>query len=189
MGVQLRQSVTVEAGHIARAPRSRTRFWLEFLARRILRLSILLFGVALVAFALAKFSPINPVDAYLGPSVIHVSPEQRELIAQRSADYSAFAGHRRTIPTVNQLLLFLSRTFCFGAANVLEKAPRLRKQPMDKVVVAALFELMRFWHDRYLGFEQFLSPDQLHMNDWSYGCLADALAYAIGHPLLPKSRK
>jgi hypothetical protein len=83
MGVQLRQSVTVEAGHIARAPRSRTRFWLEFLARRILRLSILLFGVALVAFALAKFSPINPVDAYLGPSVIQVSPEQRELIAQR----------------------------------------------------------------------------------------------------------
>lgn len=41
------------------------------------------------------------------------------------------------------------------------------------------FELMRFWHDEHLGFEQFLSPDQLHMNDWSYGCLAQALARAI----------
>jgi acyl-CoA thioesterase I len=48
------------------------------------------------------------------------------------------------------------------------------------------FELMRFWHDKQLGFEQFLSPDQLHMNDWSYGCLADALAYAIVRSLLPK---
>ena len=48
------------------------------------------------------------------------------------------------------------------------------------------FELMRFWHDKHLGFEQFLSPDQFHMNDWSYGCLADALAYAIVSSLLPK---
>jgi len=48
------------------------------------------------------------------------------------------------------------------------------------------FELMRFWHDKHLGFEQFLSPDQLHMNDWSYGCLANALASAIVRSLLPK---
>jgi acyl-CoA thioesterase I len=48
------------------------------------------------------------------------------------------------------------------------------------------FELMRFWHDNRLGFEQFLSPDQLHMNDWSYRCLADALAYAIVRSLVPK---
>jgi acyl-CoA thioesterase I len=47
------------------------------------------------------------------------------------------------------------------------------------------FELMRFWHDKHLGFEQFLSPDQLHMNDWSYGCLADALAYAIVRSIGP----
>ena len=41
------------------------------------------------------------------------------------------------------------------------------------------FELMRFWHERHLGYEQFLDPDQLHMNDWSYGCLANALATAM----------
>src|SRR3954451_10663259 len=41
------------------------------------------------------------------------------------------------------------------------------------------FELMRFWHEQHLGFGQFLSPHELHMNDWSYDCLAHALAYAI----------
>jgi len=47
------------------------------------------------------------------------------------------------------------------------------------------FQLMRFWHDRRLGFDQFLSPDQLHMNDWSYGCLANALAVAIVRAVRP----
>jgi peptide/nickel transport system permease protein len=43
----------------------------------------MLLGVAIVAFVLAKASPVDPVDAYLGPNVVRVSPEQRELIAQR----------------------------------------------------------------------------------------------------------
>lgn len=47
------------------------------------------------------------------------------------------------------------------------------------------FQLMRFWHDHHLGFDQFLSPDQLHMNDWSYGCLANALAVAIVRAVRP----
>jgi lysophospholipase L1-like esterase len=42
------------------------------------------------------------------------------------------------------------------------------------------FALMRHWHDvDGLPFEAFVSPDGLHMNDWSYGCLAKALAGAI----------
>jgi len=42
------------------------------------------------------------------------------------------------------------------------------------------FALMRHWHDvKGLPFEAFVSPDGLHMNDWSYGCLAKALATAI----------
>jgi lysophospholipase L1-like esterase len=47
------------------------------------------------------------------------------------------------------------------------------------------FQLMRFWHDHHLGFDQFLSPDQLHMNDWSYDCLANALAVAIVRVVRP----
>jgi lysophospholipase L1-like esterase len=42
------------------------------------------------------------------------------------------------------------------------------------------FELMRRWHQvQKLPFEAFVSPDGLHMNDWSYACVAKWLAAAI----------
>jgi acyl-CoA thioesterase-1 len=42
------------------------------------------------------------------------------------------------------------------------------------------FSLMKHWHhDERMAFEDFVSPDGLHMNDWSYGCLAKTLAAAI----------
>ena len=42
------------------------------------------------------------------------------------------------------------------------------------------FEVMRRWHDvDHMAFKTFVSPDGLHMNDWSYGCLAKALSVAI----------
>ena len=42
------------------------------------------------------------------------------------------------------------------------------------------FEVMRHWRDvDHLGFETFVSPDGLHMNDWSYSCLAKWIAAGI----------
>jgi hypothetical protein len=42
------------------------------------------------------------------------------------------------------------------------------------------FALMRRWHEtEHLPFETFVSADGLHMNDWSYACLAKALGIAI----------
>jgi lysophospholipase L1-like esterase len=42
------------------------------------------------------------------------------------------------------------------------------------------FAVMSHWHEvAGLPFESFLSPDELHMNDWSYGCIAKLLAGAI----------
>jgi lysophospholipase L1-like esterase len=42
------------------------------------------------------------------------------------------------------------------------------------------FAVMRDWHDaQHLSFGAFVSPDQLHMNDWSYACLAKLLGGAI----------
>jgi acyl-CoA thioesterase-1 len=42
------------------------------------------------------------------------------------------------------------------------------------------FALMRRWHDvDHMTFEAIVSPDGLHMNDWSYGCLAKGLAESI----------
>ncbi|MDQ7727136.1 ABC transporter permease [Halomonas sp. SpR8] len=50
---------------------------------RLTHLSVVLLCVALVSFGLMMVSPIDPIDAYLGPQMAQVSPEQRELIAQR----------------------------------------------------------------------------------------------------------
>jgi acyl-CoA thioesterase I len=42
------------------------------------------------------------------------------------------------------------------------------------------FEVMKRWHDAdHLTFESFVSPDGLHMNDWSYACMAKGLGMAI----------
>ena len=42
------------------------------------------------------------------------------------------------------------------------------------------FAVMRHWRETEdIPFETFLSPDELHMNDWSYGCVAKLLAGAI----------
>jgi len=51
------------------------------------------------------------------------------------------------------------------------------------------FEMMRHWRDvDHIGFETFVSPDGLHMNDWSYACMArglgDAIAEAAQRPIL-----
>ena len=55
------------------------------------------------------------------------------------------------------------------------------------------FDLMRHWFlVKHLPFETFLSPDGLHMNDWSYACLGKALAMAIAQeasaPTAPTAR-
>jgi len=42
------------------------------------------------------------------------------------------------------------------------------------------FAVMRDWHDvQHLSFDVFVSQDRLHMNDWSYACLAKLLGNAI----------
>jgi acyl-CoA thioesterase I len=51
------------------------------------------------------------------------------------------------------------------------------------------FEVMRHWRDvNRLAFETFVSPDGLHMNDWSYACMAkglgNAIAEAIHRPIM-----
>lgn len=42
------------------------------------------------------------------------------------------------------------------------------------------YELMKGWSQgEHLGFDVFVSPDGLHMNDWGYACLAKGLTVAI----------
>ena len=50
----------------------------------------------------------------------------------------------------------------------------------DEVGLFDRFAVMRYWVEtEQMPFEQFLSPDGLHMNDWSYACIAKLLATAI----------
>ena len=74
------------------------------------------------------------------------------------------------------------------APNVLAKSETPGME--DQIAVATkeenvdLFErfaLMRHWHEvQHIPFDVFVSPDNLHMNDWSYACVAKLLAAAIG---------
>jgi hypothetical protein len=42
------------------------------------------------------------------------------------------------------------------------------------------FAVMRYWRETLnAAYSRFLSPDELHMNDWSYGCVAKLLGSAI----------
>lgn len=54
---------------------------LALIAQRLLRLCALIFVVAFAVFLLLKASPFDPVNAYLGPAIAHVGPEQKMQIA------------------------------------------------------------------------------------------------------------
>lgn len=42
------------------------------------------------------------------------------------------------------------------------------------------FAIMEYWHEtRDISFNEFLSSDLFHMNDWSYGCIAENIASAL----------
>jgi len=50
----------------------------------------------------------------------------------------------------------------------------------ENVALFHRFDVMRRWHDfDRMSYQAFVSPDGLHMNDWSYACLATGLGRAI----------
>jgi acyl-CoA thioesterase I len=91
----------------------------------------------------------------------------------------------------------LARLKAVGAEVVLidpQYAPRVLAKPHVGDMVALIataaktehvglfhrFDLMRHWYEAdHLPFEAFVSSDGVHMNDWSYACLAKALGMAI----------
>jgi lysophospholipase L1-like esterase len=64
------------------------------------------------------------------------------------------------------------------AANMVKLISATAKA--ENVDLFQRYEVMRQWRDAdKIAFESFVSADGLHMNDWSYGCLAKTLAVAI----------
>ena len=69
----------------------------------------------------------------------------------------------------------ISKPNCEGMVSLIATAAKA-----EHVGVFHRFELMRRWREvEQLPFETFVSTDRLHMNDWSYACLAKALGMAI----------
>jgi acyl-CoA thioesterase-1 len=51
---------------------------------------------------------------------------------------------------------------------------------LENVDLFRRYEVMKHWYnDDHMKFESFVSPDGLHMNDWSYACFAKGLGLAI----------
>jgi len=64
------------------------------------------------------------------------------------------------------------------ATHMVELIALTAKQ--ENVDLYPRFEVMHHWRDDdHLDFKAFVSPDGLHMNDWSYACLARSLGQAI----------
>ncbi|WP_225913795.1 ABC transporter permease [Leptolyngbya ohadii] len=55
----------------------------SFTVRKLIRLLLLLVAVSIFSFVLVSLSPVDPINAYVGADMLQISPEQRELIAQR----------------------------------------------------------------------------------------------------------
>jgi acyl-CoA thioesterase I len=104
---------------------------------------------------------------------------------------------KAVLPHATLLHEGLSRLKAIGAEIVLidpQYAPKVIAKPNHEGMVSLIataakvedvclfhrFELMRQWHQaERLPFEAFVSADGLHMNDWSYACVAKWLAAAI----------
>jgi acyl-CoA thioesterase-1 len=64
------------------------------------------------------------------------------------------------------------------AAPMVELLAATAKQ--EDVDLFPRFNVMKHWYTvDHMTFTSFVSPDGVHMNDWSYGCLAKALSVAI----------
>jgi acyl-CoA thioesterase-1 len=64
------------------------------------------------------------------------------------------------------------------AAHMVELIATTAK--VENVDLFRRFDVMKRWREAdHMAFESFVSPDGLHMNDWSYACMAKGLGLAI----------
>ena len=123
-----------------------------------------------------------------------VSAERPDLVLWQVGTNAVLRGYEHS----KSILLIrdgIRRMKAIGADVVLidpQFAPKVIAKPeiedaQENVDVFHRFALMRHWHDiDGMPFEAFLSPDGLHMNDWSYNCFAKALADAIADAATPR---
>src|SRR5499427_3021873 len=122
-----------------------------------------------------------------------VIAENPDLVLWQVGTNSVLRG-KEVSPHASLLHEGLARLKATGADIVLidpQYAPRVLAKPNAQGMVSLIattaksehvclfhrFALMQHWYeDQHLPFETFVSADGVHMNDWSYACLAKAIA-------------
>jgi acyl-CoA thioesterase I len=125
-----------------------------------------------------------------------VLAEKPDLVLWQVGSNTVLRGHS-VITAFARIAAGLRRLKASGADVVLidpQFAPKVivkadAEDMVDLITAAAKaenvglfhrFAVMRHWHKtQKIPFETFLSPDGLHMNDWSYACVAKLLAATI----------
>ena len=125
-----------------------------------------------------------------------VIAERPDLVIWQLGTNSVLRGHDME-KTAEGIREGIARLKALGTDVILmdlQFAPQVVAKPdadtMVKVIAAAakrdnvdLFQryaVMRYWQlTEGMSFTAFTSADELHMNDWSYGCIAKLLAGAI----------
>jgi acyl-CoA thioesterase I len=126
-----------------------------------------------------------------------VIAEKPDLVLWQVGTNWVLGGSKAVQPQASLLRQGLVRLKATGADVVLidpQYAPRVIAKPNADGMVSLIattakaehvgvfhrFDLMRHWYEtEHLPFKTFVSGDGLHMNDWSYACLAKALGMAI----------
>lgn len=125
-----------------------------------------------------------------------VMAEKPDLVLWQVGTNSVLRDHPLA-PTSLLIREGVRRLKASGADVVLidpQFAPRVIAKPEAEVMVGLIssaakeanvdlfqrFAVMRYWHETdHIPFAAFITPDDLHLNDWSYGCWAKLLGGAI----------
>ena len=109
--------------------------------------------------AVLRDDPLQPADALIRDGIGQIKATGADVILMDPQ----FAPRVIAKPEIDGMLSLLS-----GEAK------------RANVDLFARFAIMRGWHETDgLPFSTFLSPDDLHMNDWGYACVAQLLASSI----------
>ena len=113
--------------------------------------------------SLLRGDPVAPHRSLLHGGIVRL----KEMGADVVLIDPQYAPRVLARPNAEEMLKLLEQTARFETVNLFRR-----------------FALMRHWREvERMPFEAFLSPDELHMNDFSYGCVARALGGAIAEAI------
>jgi lysophospholipase L1-like esterase len=103
--------------------------------------------------------PLIPTEAVIAQGVSELKARGIDVVLMDSQ----YAPKVIAKPNIEAMIAFMAQTAKQQNVNLFRR-----------------FTLMRRWVEmEKIPFDSFVSPDMLHMNDWSYGCVAKVLARAI----------